>query len=182
MWAMSSGGQVMKRFIKGEERRRPSLYYLALKRFGLVLLLSLLGLLFIISSHSESAYTKIPIPERKMNLTGLQMITTQYLDEHPGDFQKFIRILTEADDALQENSTFTRGNVMRWLRRAMKREQIDEKAPVYLFLKNVYLQDWEGSYLSQVDDEEREYIYDLIGATIGGMYHCTCAPPELRTG
>ena len=171
----------MKRFTKEDETGR-SLYCLTRKRFGMVLLLSVLGLLVLISRHSESAYTQIPVPERKMNLTGLQMITTQYLDEHPDDFQKFIRILTEADDALQENRTFTRGTVMRWLKRAMRREQIDEAAPVYFFLKNVYLQDWEGSYLSRVNEGEREYIYDLIGATIGGMYHCTCAPPELRTG
>jgi hypothetical protein len=152
------------------------------KAIGAGGVLLLLGVLALVSSRSEPAYNEIPIPARKMNLTGLEMVTTHYLDEHPGDFQKLIRILTDADDALQESPTFTRGTVMRWIKRAMKREQVDETMPVYLFLKNVYLHDWEGSYLRRVSEGEREYLYDLIGATIGGMYRCTCAPPELRTG
>jgi hypothetical protein len=149
---------------------------------GLGMVLLLLGLMVLTSGRSEPPYNEIPIPDRKINLTGLQMITTRYLDEHPDDFQKFIRILTEADDALQENPTFTRGTAIQWIKQAMKREQVDETMPIYLFLKNVYLHDWEGSYLRQVSDGEREYLYDLIGATIGGMYRCSCAPPELRTG
>lgn len=69
---------------------------------------------------------------------------------------------------------------MFWLKNAMKQEGFDAEMPVYYYLQNVYLQKWEGAYLHQVDDGEREYLYDLMGAIMGGMYRCTCAPPEVR--
>ena len=140
------------------------------------------GIFLLSKPHPESHYEQIPIPERKLNLKGLEMVTTQYLDEHPDAFYRFIRILTNADDALQEHESLTRGAVMEWLDRSMRQEGFDPQMPVHRFLRNVYLQEWEGAYLRRVDAGEREYLYDLIGATIGGMYRCTCAPPDLKEG
>jgi hypothetical protein len=135
----------------------------------------LLFLLVQISCRSGPVYHEIPIPDRKLNLLGLEMIATHYLNEHPDDFHKFSRILTSADNALQSHTTLTRGAAMRWLKRAMKHEGFDEKMPVYLFLRSVYLKGWESSYLRWVDEGEREYLYDLMGAAMGGMHRCsTC--------
>lgn len=135
---------------------------------------------FLLSYSTESNYEQIPVPERKLNLKGLEMVTTEYLNEHPEAFNRFIRILTNADDALQAHETLTRGAVLTWLDRSMQKEGFDTEMPVRLFLRKVYLREWEGAYLRRVDPGEREYLYDLIGATIGGMYRCTCAPPELK--
>jgi hypothetical protein len=157
-----------------------SIYSIVLPRMAIFLLL--LILLIVAARQPDPTYQKIPASDRKLNLTGLERVTTQYLDEHPDDYQKLIRIVTAADDALQRNNTFTRGTVMRWIKRALHREQVNETMPVFLFLKNVYLHDWEGAYLSQVNEGDREYLFDLIGATIGGMYRCTCAPPDQKTG
>lgn len=135
----------------------------------------LLAFLLLASCRSSPAYEEIPIPERKLNLVGLEMIATRYLDAHPDDFWKFNRILTAADDALQSHQTLTRGAVFGWLKRAIRKEGYDETMPVYLFLKSVYLKDWEGSHLRVLDQGEREYLYDLMGAAMGGMHRCsTC--------
>lgn len=136
--------------------------------------------IFLLSYSAESHYDQIPVPERKLNLKGLEMVTTQYLNEHPEAFNRFIRILTNADDALQAHETLSRGAVVNWLDRSMRQEGFDAQMPVRLFLHNVYLKEWDGAYLRRVDPGEREYLYDLIGATIGGMYRCTCAPAELK--
>jgi hypothetical protein len=138
--------------------------------------------MLLVSSPSESNYERIPVSERKLNLKGLEMVTTQYLDEHPDAFYRFIRILTNADDALQEHEAPTRGAVMKWLNRSMQQEGFDSEMPVRLFLRKVYLKEWEGAYFRRLDTGEREYLYDLIAAMIGGMYRCTCVPPELREG
>ncbi len=133
------------------------------------------AILLLASCRSYPAYEEIPIPDRKMNLSGLEMIATRYLDAHPDDFWKFNRILIAADDTLQSHETLTRAAVFGWLKRAMRKEGYDEKMPVYLFLKSVYLNGWEGSYLRVLDQGEREYLYDLMGAAMGGMHRCsTC--------
>lgn len=132
-------------------------------------------LLSVVSCRSAPSYDRLPIPDRKLNLLGLEMIATQHLDARPDDFDKFSRILTEADNVLQSDSMKTHAGVLSWIRRAMKREGIDESAPVFLFLQSVYLKGWEGAYFSRVDEGEREYLYDLMGAVMGGMHRCTCA-------
>lgn len=137
--------------------------------------------IFLLSYSAESNYDQIPVPERKLNLKGLEMVTTEYLNQHPEAFNRFVRILTKADDALQAHETLTRGAVMTWLDRSMQNEGFDSEMPVRLFLRKVYLKEWEGAYLRRVDVGEREYLYDLISATIGGMYRCTCAPPEMQS-
>jgi hypothetical protein len=141
-------------------------------RFFILLLL----LAFDLSScRSGPPYEQIPVPERKLNLLGLEMVATNYLDRHPEDFVKFDRMLSEADDALQTHRTLTRGAVISWIRGTLKGEGYDESMPVYLFLRSVYLRDWQGAYLSFVDEGEREYLYDLLSAVMGGMHRCsTC--------
>lgn len=90
--------------------------------------------------------------------------------------------MTAADDALGKQAAVTRGGVIAWLRRTLEREGYDERMPVYLFLRAVYLKGWEGAYLSRVGEGEREYLYDLMGAVMGGMHRCsTCStghPPN----
>ncbi len=132
-------------------------------------------LLISVACRSGSDYHRLPIPDRKLNLLGLDMIATRHLDAHPEDFDKFATILTEADDALQSDAMKTHAGVISWIRRAMKREGISESSPVFLFLQRVYLKGWEGAVLTTVDEGEREYLYDLMGAVMGGMHRCTCA-------
>ncbi len=144
----------------------------------LVIFLFLFPLLLI--NNSKSHYNEKPISARKLNLKGFEMVTTQYLNEHPEAFPKLIRIITDADEALQAHEFPVRAAVMKWLEGAMREEGFDDEMPVYYFLRTVYLNEWEGGYLRQVNDSEREYLYDLMGAMIGGLYRCTCAPPELR--
>lgn len=132
-------------------------------------------LLVLSACRSGPLYDHLPIPERRLNLLGLEMIATEHLDAHPDHFDKFSRILTEADNVLQTDSTKTHAGVISWIRRAMRREGMDESAPIFLFLQSVYLKEWEGAYFSRVDEGEREYLYDLMGAVMGGMHRCTCA-------
>lgn len=132
-------------------------------------------LLALAACRSGPAYDRLPIPDRRVNLLGLEMIATQHLDAHPEDFSKFATILTEADNALQSDAWKTHAGVISWIRGAMKREGIDPSTPVFLFLQSVYLKGWEGAYLIRVDAGEREYLYDLMGAVMGGMHRCTCA-------
>ena len=132
-----------------------------------------LCLLFLISCRSSLDYNRIPIPDRRMNLSGLTAVATRYLNEHPDDFYKFHRILTDADDAMGAHEFMTRAGAMRWVHRKLMEEGYDDQMPVYLFLRTVYLEGWEGSYLNTIDLSEREYLYDLISAVMGGMHLCT---------
>jgi hypothetical protein len=108
-----------------------------------------------------------------MNLKGLEAVSIQYLNAHPEEFYAFSRILTEADNALGTHGRITRGAVMRWIRNRIKQEAYDEEMPVYRLLKSVYLHGWEGAEFIFVDEDDREYLYDLIGAVMGGMHLCT---------
>lgn len=136
----------------------------------------LLLLLFLNGCAPGLSYREIPVPDRKLNLLGLEMIATQHLNAHPEDFDRFSRILTAADNALQNDSMKSHAAVISWIRKRLKEEGIGESTPVYLFLKSVYLKGWEGSYWRIVDEGEREYLYDLMGAVMGGMHRCTCPP------
>ncbi len=129
---------------------------------------------------TKSHYNEKPVSDRRLNLMGLELITTNYLDEHPQAFDKLIRIVTDADEALQQQEFPVRAAVMKWLDQAMKKEGFDPEMPVYYYLKTVYLNDWGNAYLHQIDDGDREYLYDLLSAMIGGLYRCTCAPDDLE--
>lgn len=132
-------------------------------------------LLSVAACRSGPSYDRLPIPDRRLNLLGLEMIATQHLDAHPEDYDKFGKILTEADNVLQSDSPKTHAGVVSWIRGAMRREGIDESAPLFFFLHRVYLKGWEEETFGWVDEGEREYLYDLMGAVMGGMHRCTCA-------
>jgi hypothetical protein len=123
--------------------------------------------------RAGTGYAEIPIQDRRMNLKGLEAVSIQYLNAHPEEFYAFSRILTEADNALGTHGRITRGAVMRWIRNRIKQEAYDEEMPVYRLLKSVYLHGWEGAEFIFVDEDDREYLYDLIGAVMGGMHLCT---------
>jgi hypothetical protein len=126
--------------------------------------------------RAATGYAEIPASDRRMNLKGLEAVSIQYLNNHPKEFYAFSRILTEADDALGKHERITRGAVMRWIRNQLKQEGYDEGMPVYRLLKSVYLQGWEGSDFTLVGEDDREYLYDLISAVMGGMHLCeTCS-------
>lgn len=141
----------------------------------------LMGICLLLPScAADLKYQQIPIPDRRMNLRGLEAVSTEYLNQHPQDFHVFGKILTEADDALGAPRALTRGHVMAWIRRQAGQAGYDENMPVYLFLRAVYLRDWEGAYWTFVDEGEREYLYDLISAVMGGMHLCTtCSTTEM---
>ena len=130
-------------------------------------------LFLLMSCQSSIQYDRIPIPDRRMNLSGLVAVSTHYLNKHPDDFYRFNRILVAADESLGNRDFITRAGVMKWIHRMIIKEGYDENMPVYFFLQTVYLEGWEGSYLNRVDLSEREYLYDLISAVMGGMHLCT---------
>ena len=136
-------------------------------------LLIFLCLFLLVSCRSTIPYDHIPIPDRRMNMSGLVAVSTHYLNENPGDFYKFNRILTAADEALGRDGFKTRAGVVKWIDRIIRDEGYGEEMPVYRFLRTVYLEGWHRSYLNRVDDSEREYLYDLISAVMGGMHLCT---------
>lgn len=129
--------------------------------------------LWLVSCAADVDYTRIPIPDRRLNLSGLTALSTQYLNEHPEEFYTFHRILTAADDALSRDAVRTHAGVMRWLDRAIRAEGYDDRMPVHLFVRTVYLNGWERSWFERVDASDREYLYDLVSAVMGGMHLCT---------
>lgn len=165
-----------------DERKIPSpspravfLYWIFPLLFGFLFLFPLL-----LIDSTESHYNEKPLEDRRLNLKGLELITTHYLNENPEAFDKLIRIVTDADEALQIEESPSHAAVMAWLEKNMLDEGFNEEMPVYYYLKNVYLTKWEGAYFRQLNSGEREYLYDLLGAMIGGLYRCTCAPTHLQ--
>lgn len=132
--------------------------------------------------RAQTGYAEIPLQDRRMNLKGLEAVAIRYLNDHPGEFYTFSRILTEADDALGKHARVTRGAVMRWIRKRIKQEGYGKEMPVYRLLKRVYLQGWEGSDFTLVGDDDREYLYDLISAVMGGMHLCTTCSTRHEPG
>jgi hypothetical protein len=142
--------------------------------------MSLLGCLVLVASCSHDlGYDRIPVPERRLNLSGLTAVSTRYLNEHPGDFKKFNTMLSDADDALIDHDFLARAGVMRWITRTARQEGYDDRMPVYLFLRTVYLEGWEDSWFDRVDASEREYLYDLLSAIMGGMHLCTTCSTKM---
>jgi hypothetical protein len=143
-------------------------------------LLFFVGSLLLVSCRPDLEYDRIPVPDRRMNLSGLTAVSTRYLNEHPGDYKKFYRMLTAADDALGTHEFITHAGVMRWIQRIAAQEGYDDRMPVYLFLRTVYLDGWEDSWLNRVDASEREYLYDLLSAVMGGMHLCTTCSTNME--
>jgi hypothetical protein len=135
---------------------------------------------WLISCRPGLQYDQFPIPDRRLNLSGLTAVSTQYLNEHPDDFKKFYRILTAADDALGSHEYLTRAGVMCWIDRTVRKEGYADRMPVYFFLRTVYLAGWEdGFWPHRVDDSDREYLSDLISAVMGGMHLCTTCSTKM---
>lgn len=59
---------------------------------------------------------------------------------------------------------------------------MDIRMPVYQFIHTVYLSGWEESTLDTIDLSEREYLYDLISAVMGGMHLCTTCSTAREPG
>ena len=133
-----------------------------------------IGILLIFSGCSAgTGYSNISVSERRLNLSGLEAVSIRYLNSHPEEFHIFSNILTAADDALETNERITRGRVMRWIESQMEEANYKHTMPVYRFLKTVYLESWEGAHFTKVDESDRELLYDLISAVMGGMHLCT---------
>ena len=135
------------------------------------------GILIILSGCvAGTGYSDISVSDRRLNLSGLEAVSIQYLNSHPEEFHAFSSILTAADDALEENESITRGKVMLWIGKQIEQAHYEPTMPVYHFLKTVYLESWEGAHFTMVDESDRELLYDLISAVMGGMNLCsTCS-------
>ena len=133
-----------------------------------------IGILIIFAGcGAGTGYSDISLSDRRLNLSGLEAVSIRYLNSHPEEFHAFSSILTAADGALATNERITRGRVMHWIRNQMGGANYEHTMPVYRFLKTVYLESWEGAHLTMVDESDRELLYDLISAVMGGMHLCT---------
>lgn len=176
---LAGGREIMNTIGDSLDRRSSWIATLSHKLFPLFFIALFLCPLFLFDGP-ESRYNTLPVAERRKNLKGLEMVTTAYLNAHPEDFNKLIRIVSNADDALQEEESPVQGAVMKWLERSMDEEGFAPDMPVFFLLRTLYLKEWADAYFTLVDAGEREYLFDLMGATIGGLYRCTCAPPGLH--
>ena len=129
---------------------------------------------------TDSGYGDIAVGDRRMNLRGLEAVSIEYLNANPKEFHVFGRILIEADEALENHDVLIRGAVMRWLKKAVMDAAYDESMPVYRFVNTVYLAGWEGAHFTRVSESDREFLFDLISAVMGGMHLCqTCSTAPL---
>jgi hypothetical protein len=122
-------------------------------------------------------YVETAVADRRANVLGIEALFLSHLDAHPEQFPVFIRIVTDADDALQSHRVLTRATVARWIDRRAAKEGFDERRlPGLFFLKNVYLAGWNHGYLNFVDDNDRELLSDLITGVMGALHKChTCS-------
>ncbi len=143
---------------------------------GYILIFTLLAGLWGVGCAHKISYLEIPISDRHANMLGVEALFLKYLDQHPQDGSKLIRILALADDTLQAHRILTRAGVMRWINRQVKKEGFDEREMLGLFfIRSVYLQGWNRGYLNFVGDEDRELLQDLISGVMGALHKCqTC--------
>ncbi len=128
-------------------------------------------LIFLSGCAEKVKYLDIPPVDRHTSLEGLSTLFARYLEKHPDSWKNFARILTEADDALQKHPTLTKAGVMRWIEAHVKKEGFkEEELPGLTLIRLVYLKGWDHAYFSFVDEQEREFLFDLIGAVMGGMH------------
>jgi hypothetical protein len=140
---------------------------------GYILIFTLLAGLWSAGCAHRISYLEIPVPDRHANMQGIETLFLKYLDQHPQDGSKLIRILTSADDALQAHRILTRAEVMRWINRQVRKEGFEERKMLGLFfIRSVYLQGWNRGYLNFVDDEDRELLQDLISGVMGALHRC----------
>lgn len=128
-------------------------------------------LIFLIGCAEKIKYLDLAPADRRTSLDGLSTLFARYLEKHPETWKNFERILTDADNALQEHRLLTKAGVMRWIEEHVKKEGFKEKElPGLTLIRLVYLRGWEHAYFSFVDEQERELLFDLIGAVMGGMH------------
>lgn len=138
----------------------------------------LIAILVAASACGDSlSYVETAVADRRANVLGIEALFLRHLDEHPEQFPVFIRIVTDADNALQSHRVLTRATVVRWIDRRAAEEGFDERRlPGLFFLKNVYLAGWNHGYLNFVDENDRELLSDLITGVMGALHKChTCS-------
>jgi hypothetical protein len=138
----------------------------------------LIAILIAVSACSKPLpYVETAIADRRANMLGVETLFLQYLNAHPEQFSAFINILTDADDALQSHKVITRAGVVRWIDRQTATAGFDERnMPGLFFLKHVYLAGWSHSYLHFLDENDREFLSDLISGVMAAPHKCqTCS-------
>lgn len=145
---------------------------------GAVQTAGLVVILVAVSACGQSfPYVETAVADRRANVLGLEALFLRHLDEHPEQFPVFIRIVTDADEALQSHRVLTRASVARWIDRRAAQEEFDERRmPGLFFLKNVYLAGWNHGHLNFLDENDREFLSDLITGVMGALHKChTCS-------
>lgn len=134
----------------------------------------LLGLVLLLWGCARTIpYNDVPIADRRTTLQGLAVLFGDYLQAHPDTYPKFIRILKAADEILERRPRLTRGQVMRWMDQRLQQEGLrPEGIPGVVTIRAVYLRGWDGAVLSPVSADDRELLYDLMAAVMGGMHRC----------
>lgn len=138
----------------------------------------LAGVLGVLAACSERlAYVETAIADRRANVLGVEALFLRHIDEHPGQFPIFIRILTDADNALHAHRVLTRAAVVGWIDRHAATAGLNERnLPGLFFLKRVYLAGWSRGYLTFLDEDDREFLSDLITGVMGALHKCrTCS-------
>lgn len=122
-------------------------------------------------------YVETAVADRRANVLGIEALFLHHLDAHPEQFGVFVRIVTDADEALHSHRPLTRASVARWIDRRAAKEGFDERTlPGLFFLKNVYLAGWNRGYLNFMDENDRELLSDLITGVMGALHKCqTCS-------
>ncbi len=118
-------------------------------------------------------YNDVPINNRRTVLQGLAVLFGDYLEAHPDAYPKFSRILKAADAILERRPSLTKGRVMRWMDARLRQEGLrPEEIPGVMTMRAMYLRGWDGAVLSPVSEDDRELLYDLMAAVMGGMHRC----------
>ena len=123
------------------------------------------------------AYVETAVADRRANVLGIEALFLRHLDEHPEHFPIFIRILTDADNALHAHRVLTRAAVVRWIDRQAATVGLTERnLPGLFFLKRVYLAGWSRGHLNFLDEDDREFLSDLVTGVMGALHKCrTCS-------
>ncbi len=139
-------------------------------------LTALIAALLGTSCAQPLSYVETAVPDRRANMLGVESLFLQRLEQHPEEFPVFLRIVTDADDALHAHGFLTRAMVAQWIARRAKQEGFDERTlPGLFFLRAVYLAGWHHGYLHRLSDDDRELLSDLISGVMGALHKCrTC--------
>ncbi len=135
-----------------------------------------LALLAGLGCSRKNTYVEMPLDYRHKNVKGIEALFLDHLNRHPEDWKKFVRILSEADEALNQRRYITRRHVVKWIDQQLKKEAFDvDRIPGFFFLRSVYLEGWDNEFFDFVDENEREMLNDLITGVMGALHNCrTC--------